>query len=294
MDLTVPGIDISHYQGVPDFAKVKAAGKVYVWSEATDGTTPDGAPNHITYRQHRAGALAAGLLFGAYHFLRHGNIPAQVRAFMQATDQLEGCTLPYLLDAEAAGLTVSDVEQFVELVNEPNVLYLGQPAHGQLGAIPSSWALWPLMYPDYTAAQPPTPTPWRQMTVWQHADNGAVPGVAGTVDLSVADPAWIASLHTQPTPPPPPPAPVPSGDPMNLLLISGKSNPGTVYAWDGARGRDHCWPVDGTIAPQMADLWGRNHIPVNNPAATAAGPNYGPWVVEVVADNVLASLRQTP
>ena len=62
----LPGIDVSRHQGTIDWAQVAASGQRFVLAKATEGLlTVD-----PTYATNRAGAMAAGLEFGAYHFAR--------------------------------------------------------------------------------------------------------------------------------------------------------------------------------------------------------------------------------
>jgi lysozyme len=75
--LAVPGIDVSHFQGVIDFDRVAKdqAGIQYVFIKATEGAaTID--PNFI---KNRTNARAAGLKTGAYHFF-HPNRTADAQA----------------------------------------------------------------------------------------------------------------------------------------------------------------------------------------------------------------------
>lgn len=240
MTLTVPGIDVSGHQDLIDWKAVAGSGKRYVWAKASENA---GFADPY-YQTNHDGALSVGMLFGAYHFLHHGNISAQVLKFMTVTRQLAGCTLPYLLDAEIAGVTTSDIEQFVELVDRDHVLYLGQPAHGQIGTPPVAWSKWPLMYPDYRTTQPAAPTPWPHLTVWQSSSVGKVPGINGSVDLSTADQAWIQSLS--PTPPPPPT--FQEGD-MVFVTYPDNGNQ-TWFVTDGVTGR----PVSSADAQTIQDL----------------------------------------
>lgn len=61
------GVDVAHWNRVTSWTTVAAAGYGYVVVKATEGTTRDAA-----YARYRAGASAAGLRVGAYHFARPG------------------------------------------------------------------------------------------------------------------------------------------------------------------------------------------------------------------------------
>ncbi len=57
------GVDISHWQGYPDFEKMKKAGASFVYIKASQNLWED-----QSFQHNWAGAKAAGLLRGAYHF----------------------------------------------------------------------------------------------------------------------------------------------------------------------------------------------------------------------------------
>src|SRR5438128_2228243 len=61
---TVPGIDISHWDGTINWPKVADAGYRWAYAKATEGTT------YIdpTFTTNWAGAQSAGVLRGPYHF----------------------------------------------------------------------------------------------------------------------------------------------------------------------------------------------------------------------------------
>ena len=62
----IEGIDVSHWQGTIDWAKVTAAGKRFAYIKATEST--DFIDN--MYATNRAQAKANGIKVGAYHFAR--------------------------------------------------------------------------------------------------------------------------------------------------------------------------------------------------------------------------------
>jgi lysozyme len=57
-------IDLSHYNTVTSFQQVGMAGIIGIIHKATEGMNFVDAK----YDEHRAAALSAGLLWGAYHF----------------------------------------------------------------------------------------------------------------------------------------------------------------------------------------------------------------------------------
>jgi GH25 family lysozyme M1 (1,4-beta-N-acetylmuramidase) len=68
----VHGIDVSHWKGRIDWARVGAGGYRFAFTEATNGFGID-----WTYGRNRAGTKKAGLAFGAFHMARPGGATRQ-------------------------------------------------------------------------------------------------------------------------------------------------------------------------------------------------------------------------
>ncbi|MFN2593936.1 MAG: GH25 family lysozyme [Actinomycetota bacterium] len=58
------GLDVSHWQGAINWAKVAKSRHIFVYQKATEGTSY----TDPTYQKNRQGAVANGIKFGAYHF----------------------------------------------------------------------------------------------------------------------------------------------------------------------------------------------------------------------------------
>jgi GH25 family lysozyme M1 (1,4-beta-N-acetylmuramidase) len=192
------GIDVSHWQGTIDWGKVRAAGKRFAYIKATEETT------YIDnmYAINRAGAKAAGLYVGAYHFARPDATPGDAQAeadhFVDTAAFAPGELLP-VLDLEQSGGLTSDVLQtwvrsFLDRV------YVRTGIRAVIYVSPSFWStkmsnsvwfaqngyqvLWVAHWT--TASTPSTPgANWagRGWTFWQYTSDGTVPGIAGRVDL---------------------------------------------------------------------------------------------------------------
>jgi GH25 family lysozyme M1 (1,4-beta-N-acetylmuramidase) len=85
-------VDLSHWQAPVDFSQAKSAGIIAVILKATQGSDW----TDVTFAQRFAGASAAGLLVGAYHFLDDSPPESQVENFLSAAG---GCSV-LALDAE--------------------------------------------------------------------------------------------------------------------------------------------------------------------------------------------------
>ena len=71
-------VDLSHWDEVNSFEDAKNDGVVSIIHKATESNNDFGP----TYNQRKNDALAAGLLWGAYHFLRPGNMENQAQYFV--------------------------------------------------------------------------------------------------------------------------------------------------------------------------------------------------------------------
>lgn len=194
----IEGIDVSHWQGPIDWARVAASGRKFAFMKASDSTTYVDP----TYPTNDAGARAAGLVVGAYHFARPdltpGDAVAEADHFANQL-RLGSGDLPPVLDLEqTGGLGVPDLHAWVEAFLEQ--LYVRTGVRGIIYVSPSFWTnrmgnsgwfaahgynvLW---IAHWTTA----PEPWvpadnwggKGWTFWQYTSDGSVPGIGGRVDL---------------------------------------------------------------------------------------------------------------
>src|SRR5258705_932267 len=124
-------LDLSHHNTVSDWNVVKAAGIVGIIHKATESTTYKDSNYNLT----RLHANLNGLLWGAYHFLRPGDMQAQAKFFV-ATAQPDAKTL-MAADHEDDRVSISDLEVFLEevhvLTGQRPVLYSGNVIKEQVG-----------------------------------------------------------------------------------------------------------------------------------------------------------------
>ena len=111
---TIEGIDISHWQGTINWPSVAAAGKKFAFMKATEDTDF----SDPTYTSNRAGARAAGLSVGAYHFAQPstaaGNGAAQADWFVNGATPARGDLLPVLDLERSNGLTPAQLTTWVQ------------------------------------------------------------------------------------------------------------------------------------------------------------------------------------
>src|SRR5262245_48071429 len=106
------GLDVSHFQGTVDWPQVAQAGYGFAFIKATDGITY----TDPMFAQNWAGAKAAGLLRGAYHFFEADDDPQQQAENFLKTVSLESGDLPPVLDVEASS-TSSEVSTATIVAN---------------------------------------------------------------------------------------------------------------------------------------------------------------------------------
>jgi lysozyme len=198
-------VDVSHWQGNIDWAKLAKAGVVAAFIKATNGAfqTDD------QYRKNVQGARAAGIKVGSYHFMLSNQDPDQQAENFLATASGVQDLLP-ALDCEwdlrnkrdrwlnvPLKARVAMIGRFVAHVKKalgvnPIIYtatswwrpmigtatkYSGSKGSANFGECP----LWIAAY----AKNPPKalPAPWANWSLWQYSGSGKLPGIAGTVDV---------------------------------------------------------------------------------------------------------------
>jgi lysozyme len=181
-------IDISHWQGFPDFAKVKAAGVIAMIHKATEGTSyvdPNRAKNV-------SNAMAAGIACCTYHWIKPGNPKQQIAHFLATIDPVPGERM--VIDYEEDGCSLeNDLKPAVQaLLDDPRGLqitvYSGHLLKEQLGSrrddfLAEHTDLW---LAQYTTGTPTWPTAtFPKWTLWQYSETGSINGISGSaVDLN--------------------------------------------------------------------------------------------------------------
>jgi GH25 family lysozyme M1 (1,4-beta-N-acetylmuramidase) len=191
------GIDVSVWQGTIDWAKVKGSGKTFVFAKATEGIGFEDA----RYDANRAGAMAQGLKFGAYHFARPGsNNPVTEADWFVNTARLQHGMLRPVLDLELTGglgtsALTTWVKAWLQRVNQrlgvkPMIYTNASFWRNAMGD--SRWfadngysMLWIASWGTSNPSVPASGWGGRSWTFWQYTSGGSVPGISGRVDLNV-------------------------------------------------------------------------------------------------------------
>lgn len=198
-------IDIYHGDVVRDFAAVKASGIIGVIHKASQG----GAIPDQAYVTRRKQAVAAGLLWGAYHFMDFSAPAAHQADFFLSLAAPDASTL-VALDWEnigskepSAAFAQAFLEEIISKLGRKAVIYSGNVAKEQISGkneFFGSHRLWLCQYASTWKVQESWSSPW----LWQ--DNGdsfgpgphTIPGVSGLCDNNtVVAPMTADLLKTQ-------------------------------------------------------------------------------------------------
>jgi lysozyme len=194
-----PGIDVSHFQDTIDWSQVAASGEEFAYVKATQGLNT----NDAQFTANMAGAKAAGLAVGAYHFADPeltGHTPAlEVAHFLGVAESYIGPGyLPPVVDIETSGgTTITTDTSLSAWVNDfcadvqaatgvdPIVYTLSSYSGTFLDSSVTTHKLW---IQDYSGADPDTSSidgVWGvgNWSFFQYSDSGTVNGIDDAVDL---------------------------------------------------------------------------------------------------------------
>jgi lysozyme len=177
------GCDISHWQGNPDFAAVRASGRDFVVLKATDGATvvdPQFATN-------RPRAREAGLLLGYYHLARAGDPAAEAHWFCGTVGDLadgEFVCLDWEVPGEPVGWSCAWLAEVQLRLGVVPLTYVNQSlrdGHDWSPVVATGSGLWLARYDGVTDAV--GSGRWPVLAMKQYSKTGSIPGIAAAVDL---------------------------------------------------------------------------------------------------------------
>jgi lysozyme len=183
-------IDISHFQGTPDFEKVKASGIAGVIHKATQGLK--GADP--TFAEGKTAIQPAGLLLGAYHFGTGDGTGAQQAQWFLDTVEPDAntlCVIDFEPNPGGTSMNLTQLLDWIETVEKQTgrwpVVYGGKSLlFSSVGASKNeTLAQCPLWVAQYTSAAAPSGIPtqiWPEWTLWQYTESGSVGGITTAVD----------------------------------------------------------------------------------------------------------------
>ena len=183
-------IDISHFQGSPDFAQVKGCGIAAVIHKGTQGLHSTDS----TYGTTKSAAVGEGLLWGAYHFgTGDGTGAQQAQFFLDTIKPASNELVSIDFEPNPSGTTMS-LTQLLDWITTVHqalgrwpVVYGGKSLlFGEVGsATNDTLANCPLWVAQYTSAAQPSSIPtqiWPTWTLWQYSESGQIPGISTNVD----------------------------------------------------------------------------------------------------------------
>lgn len=204
---TVPGIDVSKWQGTVDWEEVAASGVRFAFIRTNHGLEDVDE----RFEENWQGAKAAGIRRGAYQFFWPWQDPIeQADLLIELMGPLEPGDLPPVIDVEADearetmvyGLDppppVTSPEDYADVVWEfldhveaeigvRPILYSYQYFWNTrlAGTDEFDEAGYPFWFANYNVACPTLPTGWSDWQFWQTSSTGSVPGISGNVDTNL-------------------------------------------------------------------------------------------------------------
>jgi GH25 family lysozyme M1 (1,4-beta-N-acetylmuramidase) len=203
------GVDVSSYQGSPNWTAVKNAGIAFAWAKATEGANI----NDSSFAYNENNGKAAGVYMGAYHFARPNlNSPGTEANHFWAVAgpyiKNDGKTLMPVLDFEVFSGVVG-ASSYSDWANQWCNAIVSKAAAAGVAVQPvlytsacsacnfnSSVARWFSWIADYNGQNPQSGTPWSvcgdcgvwgagSWTAWQYGSAGSVSGISGGCDVDV-------------------------------------------------------------------------------------------------------------
>jgi len=211
--MTIPGNDVSFYQGVIDFTEMHAAGSEFVFIKSTQG-------NYFDSKFKTNHALSAGKIpRGNYHFYDWTHsLQANIDACVNATNNYP-MELPPVLDYEsrigvppratAVSYCLTFLNQVQDRTGKTPLLYTSPEFWAEFGVDNSAFVEFPLWIANYYVSSPTVPKPWKSWLFWQYSSKGDGPkyGVqSAAIDMNLGNFATVEDFKIWAgiTPPPPP------------------------------------------------------------------------------------------
>ncbi|MGL4345988.1 MAG: GH25 family lysozyme [Cellulosilyticaceae bacterium] len=188
-EANIKGIDVSHWDGKIDYAKVKSSGVKVVYIKATEGTTYVDP----TMDQNYAGAKAAGLAIGFYHFLSPVDEADAIKQAEHFVRTIKGkqytCRLALDLEVNKKNLSkeqittiaITFLNKVKELTGKGTVVYTYTSfVKENLTERLKDYRLW---IAQYGVTWPAENGIWDSWIGFQSTEHGRVPGIQGDCDL---------------------------------------------------------------------------------------------------------------
>lgn len=187
-------IDVSHWNGLIDWYKVKNAGVEAVFIKATEGNNVVDSSLYTNAK----GAHSVGLKLGFYSYGHPDIDPAEsARFFWETVKEFENYTeLPYILDLETTdGQTGTAVDDWASRF----LMLFENYSHKDAGIYSGEWFATAYLtetlkkFPFHWIAKYSSEKPSVKWMVWQDSQSGTVAGINGVVDIDEMQSSIIAS-----------------------------------------------------------------------------------------------------
>lgn len=206
----LPGIDVSQWQETIDWSAAAGSGRVAFAIMRADRGNDYVDPWYAT---NLAGATAAGVVVGAYHFATVSATPAddavrEADHFLATARNAPGDILPVLDIEDSGGLPPAQLEDWVRAWVQRVRSTLG--VRPMLYSSPNFWTTamgdttwfaergYPLWIAHWGVSEPRLPAAnWagRGWSVWQWTSTGTVPGIEGNVDRDLLNGTDLSAIR---------------------------------------------------------------------------------------------------
>jgi lysozyme len=179
------GIDVSEFQGAIDWQAVAGSGKSFAFIRTGDGSYRD-----KQFSSNWLGAKNAGLVVGAYHFLRPGVDGAEQADICIQMSGGGGGVLPITIDVETPSdpdslrdLVLAFADEVVSQTGRNPIIYVSPGVWGSNVSPTGLESRCPLWVANWEVSDPVLPSGWSSWSFWQYSSTGTCPGISGGVDL---------------------------------------------------------------------------------------------------------------
>jgi lysozyme len=184
---TVPGVDVSQFQGPVNWGSVAASGVQFAVARAAEGIQLDS-----TFQQNYQGIAAAGMVRGAYQFFHPGENAVTQANFLLAQMPTVGAgdLAPTLVvevpDGQSGATILNGINQWASTIRtatgrNPFIYTSAGFWNNTVSATqPAETKLW---IAAYGVQCPSLPNGFVTTTLWQYSDSGTIAGISGQVDL---------------------------------------------------------------------------------------------------------------
>jgi len=199
------GIDVSHYQGMPDWRLVKNAGVNFVFIKLTEGRThqqPEGLKNWVLAKEQGI-AVSGYHLANLVHKNKETDAAGGARNFVEMLEKTSGWDMHPALDLELKKLDEHAaqygsnqtlewietwVDEFHDLTDTYPTVYISRHGAKVLGKFHGCLPAYDTWWPDYTTSTWGAPPDrgvecWNTWTFRQITSSGVVPGIFDDVDI---------------------------------------------------------------------------------------------------------------